>query len=806
MIAEIFVPVALGIVVLMGGLGIPVGTPPLPADPVITRVAPEECLWYFSWYGTAKPDQKSDNQTEQLLAEEEVQQFVSQVVESLSQALRKGAATEQTQILGGESPKLLKILLTRPGAVYLSRVNLQGAQPELRGGLIVNTGDQTKEARASLEKLLSILPPQSDAPAESAIGGITFRRIPLPAGVPQVSWGFKDDYLLVGFGAGGVEELVARLVPDAAEASWLKDLHARVPVARPGQVSYANVAGLIKQVGPLAESPQAQLILRAIGLSNVRSVGSVTGMDEKALASKTWIAFHGDPTGLMASIAGKPLAAADLSGIPRDATFAMALRLDPVIVYQRVVESASRANPLAAVLAQQVLSEIQSTTNINVINEIFKPLGDVWTVYNAPSAGGALLAGSAFTVRIRDRAAAGKTHEKLLGMVRPSMMQQSRSEGKKPDEIHNFDFKGQKVYYLQFGNATPFAPAWCLTDDTLIIAFYPQTIKSYLSRKPSDGSLADVPAVASLLAAEPAPNFISYEDTTALLDLAYPVVQLLAPLASTELYRMGIEIETTALPSMSALRPHLTPSHSVWRRTSEGVVMERRQSLPMIGVSLDSVAPIGAALLWPAIGAARGSAQLAQSSNNMKQIALAFHTFHDANSSFPAAYTADKDGKRLLSWRVTLLQYIDKKLYDEFHQDEPWDSEHNKKLIERMPTVFKNPSLDGEAYAGKTTYLVPTGAGTMFVGAKAPGLQEITDGTSNTIMLVEADAERAVPWTKPDDLEIDPKQLFAGLEKLRPEGFLACLADGSVRTIRRSLDAEMLRRLFDPKDGMPTSF
>ena len=94
----------------------------------------------------------------------------------------------------------------------------------------------------------------------------------------------------------------------------------------------------------------------------------------------------------------------------------------------------------------------------------------------------------------------------------------------------------------------------------------------------------------------------------------------------------------------------------------------------------------------------------------------------------------------------------------------------------------------------------------MFKGAKAPQLNQVTDGLSNTIMFVEADVERAVPWTKPDDLEIDPKQFFAGLEKLRPEGFLASLADGSVRVIRASLEPEMLRRLFNPSDGEPVSF
>ena len=224
-------------------------------------------------------------------------------------------------------------------------------------------------------------------------------------------------------------------------------------------MSYANVAGLIKQLGPLAESPQGQLILRAIGLSNVRSVGSVTGMDQKSLASKTWIAFDGEPTGLMSSLAGKPLTAADLSTIPRDATFAMALRLDPLLLYQQVVESASRANPLAAVLAQQVLSEMESTTGIRLINDVLKPLGDVWTIYNAPSAGGALFGGMAFTVQIRDRASISKSartnwcHE--CGRKSCRSLSEAKCSGTRSTTSA---FKGQRVFYLQFGDPFVLAP------------------------------------------------------------------------------------------------------------------------------------------------------------------------------------------------------------------------------------------------------------------------------------------------------------------------------------------------------------
>ena len=80
--------------------------------------------------------------------------------------------------------------------------------------------------------------------------------------------------------------------------------------------------------------------------------------------------------------------------------------------------------------------------------------------------------------------------------------------------------------------------------------------------------------------------------------------------------------------------------------------------------------------LRPAVVSARTSAQQMQSSNNLKQFALAMHMYQDAKKHFPPAVLYGPDGKTPYSWRVELLPYFDEKaLYDQYHFDEPWDSE-----------------------------------------------------------------------------------------------------------------------------------
>jgi hypothetical protein len=208
------------------------------------------------------------------------------------------------------------------------------------------------------------------------------------------------------------------------------------------------------------------------------------------------------------------------------------------------------------------------------------------------------------------------------------------------------------------------------------------------------------------------------------------------------------------------------------------------------------------ALFGTAIGGARKAAQRASSKNNLKQLGLAMHNFHDVYKSFPPHASYSKKEKPLLSWRVYVLPFIEgEKLFKEFHLDEPWDSDHNKKLIAKMPKVFTDSSGQVKK-AGMTRYLAPILAKGIFDG-KPEGnpIRTITDGTSNTIMLLEAAPEKAVVWTKPDDLPVDEKDPAKGLMAKDAKGFTAGFADGSVRFIARAIKPKTLWAIFTRNGG-----
>jgi hypothetical protein len=206
-------------------------------------------------------------------------------------------------------------------------------------------------------------------------------------------------------------------------------------------------------------------------------------------------------------------------------------------------------------------------------------------------------------------------------------------------------------------------------------------------------------------------------------------------------------------------------------------------------------------VLVPVIQRLRMAAARAQSSNNLRQIGIALHSYHDAHKAFPAAASYDKQGKPLLSWRVHLLPFLDEeKLYKEFHLDEPWDSAHNKKLIARMPRVYYSPD-SRRLNKGLTRYLAPVGKGTMFPGRKGLRIADVTDGTSNTIFIVEAADNAAVVWTKPEDLKVDPKHPPRHLVGKGRKGFLALFVDASVRHIPATIKPQTLAALFTPSGG-----
>jgi hypothetical protein len=195
-----------------------------------------------------------------------------------------------------------------------------------------------------------------------------------------------------------------------------------------------------------------------------------------------------------------------------------------------------------------------------------------------------------------------------------------------------------------------------------------------------------------------------------------------------------------------------------------------------------------------------------QALDSLRQIGVAWHNYHDVHVTFPTGETTSlappSAHNMRLSWRVKALPFLNEvALYNQFNLDEPWDSPHNKALISKLPAVFR-PRNAKLAAQGKTRFVAPVGDKLITTSKhESVGIQSVTDGTSNTIMVVEADDAHAVLWTKPDDLEVDLAKPLAGLAIRPPGGFLVLMADGSSHFLRANIKPASLAALFTRAGG-----
>jgi len=243
---------------------------------------------------------------------------------------------------------------------------------------------------------------------------------------------------------------------------------------------------------------------------------------------------------------------------------------------------------------------------------------------------------------------------------------------------------------------------------------------------------------------------------------------------------------------------------------------QKKRTLPSCAVFLTVIAIIGilVVLLLPSFPAAREAARRMMCSNNMKQIVIAFHDYHEEHGHFPPAYSVDEDGKPLHSWRVLILPYIEQEaLYEQIRLDEPWDSEYNRQFHEAVPGIFlcrSNPQHNSPDHSRResapyipslsgSTYSVVYGADAAFTGSQPTEFEDMKSGVSNTIVLVER--RTPVNWMNPlSDITFETACRginvdAMGISSYHAGGVNAAFGNGSVRFVSDHIDLETLRAL-----------
>lgn len=431
----------------LGGVGVPLGMPPEKEDPNLAFVAPESCVLYATWAGMAKADPASKNQTEQLLAEPELKRFAAALDESFGKLMARLSREDdpRAKIAGRTAPLWARTLITRPAAIFVSRLEPRGESLDIEGGIVLGAGDKSDELSQSLAELLGAIPGE-EAPqlSEVMIGGRKFHRLAQqPGGLPaSLTFGSDGNYFYVGLGDKAVEQMLARLAAKKVPA-WLAKVQQDLPVERRSSLSFVNVKVLRETLLPLA-GEEAQPIVAALGLDQIATLESVTGLDGEGIVSRSIVTIDGQSRGILKLLDGPGIKPANLAHIPADALIAAAVSLDSAQAFD-TADGLIRelGGPHAAREWDETLRGLEDSSGLRIKEDLLSSLGSTWTFSLSPADG--WLAGMVATVEVKDKAKLTAAHEKILELIR----QQGDRSGA-PVEIKKNAVNGQDVYHISF--------------------------------------------------------------------------------------------------------------------------------------------------------------------------------------------------------------------------------------------------------------------------------------------------------------------------------------------------------------------
>ena len=183
------------------------------------------------------------------------------------------------------------------------------------------------------------------------------------------------------------------------------------------------------------------------------------------------------------------------------------------------------------------------------------------------------------------------------------------------------------------------------------------------------------------------------------------------------------------------------------------------------------------------------------------ELAIASHNFHDVHKQLPRSGVTfvTTTSKIKHSWRVALLPYLgEQELYDQYKFDEPWNSEANQRVLLQMPDVYRSPGQEEDSHFTSIA---------AFEGPNTPlgrSLEDIMDGTSRTILFVEAKTQ--IPWTKPEDLPYDSDASLDDLLELHDANILnAAFCDAAIHSMSPHKLGEAIHQFIQVNDGSTPS-
>lgn len=755
------------------------------------RVAPEKCVSYVAWNNDAeKPI--DGNATQALMADPDVRAFVDDMklragLFAPAMMSEQGMPKEKLEFLNKMSPKLVASILERSGCMYVEEVavarNME-APPVVKAALLIDVGEEVDKVVFGMAKMIGS---DDQALPKVDLAGTKAYKVELAEELGTMYFGNVGQILVVAIDeqayVGAIERMKGTKTP-----AWLAELDGKSQVLEHvHSLAYLDVDS-VKRTMRKVFGPNANVVSEVLGVSSVEKIQVVAGLDAEGSATHVLVDAS-ELEGVLGLFAKKPVNEAHFENVPSDALGAMAMTLDVDGLLELIKTVETIMGPGSDF--EEFKREFRENTGVDLEADLVRNLGDSWMLYNGASDGWGT--GMTLVGEVKDAKKLTASVEKFFKTVgqrvkemparyRPGLFKQA--------------YAGETIYSMTFPDMFV-ETSFCIKQDRIFIGMFPQAVMTAIKGLPSDEVLMDNMQVkklndSSFLKGEVKLSGMVYLDAKLQTQISYPFMQVLKTAAST-MMRREVGPNTLALLDGMELPPARTvirkikPTMVLVRTNDQGIEIEARQTIPSNSVAIGI--PVGIGMLLPAVGQVRAASTRTVSMNNLRQLALGSLNYESAYRKFPV----DDEN---FSWRVKILPFLEEgNIYNQLKMDEPWDSDHNKKILAKTPKVFQAPGsrLD----EGMTVYRGFKGT----LGGDdgdAIGFGQITDGSSNTILVAQVPDAMATHWAKPDSLEVNDeivKKLLAS------KGFLTAFCDGSTHQIPASIGDDGLKHLLDPSDG-----
>jgi hypothetical protein len=590
------------LVATLSAVAVAVAAPPL-ADKV-----PAGSLAYIGWAGRNLTFDGS--LFGQLLNEPEILALVQDFHKTLRQRMAEPGEAASFEGLWS----MAALAWQHPLAVALLDVQDSPAgEKEFSAVLLVDLGRDRETFAKALDKVIASQEPGTSI-VDTTLETATFKTFQPAQGKP-VAFGFLGDVFFVALGADTPRKLIHPGTGGVLAADVrFNGYYSAVTGENEQLVFYADIAGLVNRAEPPAAAGASQptssdaprslrRTLAAMGLADAKALCGSYRIVDRGLYAKVRLFSPAPHRGLLLPFAGAQLAENDLSGVPDDAVFALAIKLPPEAAYAELARIYQEISPPGQNNLDALAEEFRKTSGVSIREDVLANLGDTWVLASAPSLGG-FLTGTTLSVQVRDAAkfavALDRLERHFFRICEPATQ---AAQPAAPDEDSRLALNILKndrgdVHYLSLPGGMPVAPAWTLADGRFTFALWPQVAQMSRSN-PARKTLLQDPQFRQFRSKLPERCCaMAYVNPSAVIAETYNFMLAAWTVASSTSIMGGESpVRQNWLPTLSAIQKYLPyPDMAVVTSDDAGITMESFGSLPVGGLGLSPLlTPLGAA-------------------------------------------------------------------------------------------------------------------------------------------------------------------------------------------------------------------